>query len=332
MVPVVAHEALELGVNLLVVDRWGANRANGSSPRDPCPGCRRAMHLVLIDLADVVTTAASCRVRAASRPVPECPTRTPEMLHTYGTCRCPESTNSTSSSRRIAMTHRRRAQVVDRHGQCGNGQDGGGWTSSRPLVQPRSSASSRVMLAPNLAFVEVGLGGSRSPPPSRDLADGHHRHGVAGAKKSSKCVADVAGIVVAHRHHTWPHASSLRTRALLELVAIALHREVTRQSPEIRCQLIASPMAARSSSGTEQSLPDVKVRHWTIFTGANRLRRAMGRPYLRQYLAKRLATRPCRRVDLRENRGGVAQRPASSWRRAPDRKKRRRASPPELRN
>ena len=36
--------------------------------------------------------------------VPECTTRTPEMLHTYGTWRCPDSTRSTSSSRRIAIT------------------------------------------------------------------------------------------------------------------------------------------------------------------------------------------------------------------------------------
>jgi hypothetical protein len=93
--------------------------------------------------------------------VPECTTRTAEMLHTYGTWRCPDRTRSTSSSRMIAITSRGDPQVVDVTAGAGdsrdvmvNDHDPG------PLRPPTGlGVEPAVVLAPDLTLVEVRFGG-----------------------------------------------------------------------------------------------------------------------------------------------------------------------------
>jgi hypothetical protein len=65
-------------------------------------------------------------------------------------------------------------------------------------------------------------------------------------------VADVAGIVIAHRHdHVAAVELGQEAPALLELAAIALHGEVTGDHHEIRIQLIGLAYGGAQQLGTE---------------------------------------------------------------------------------
>jgi len=75
-------------------------------------------------------------------------------------------------------------------------------------------------------------------------------------------IADVASVVVTHRHH------DVRTRqlvqespALLELASIALSREITGDHHQVRAQLVRLRNCRAQQVGAEQRSPDMQIRH-----------------------------------------------------------------------
>jgi hypothetical protein len=120
-----------------------------------------------------------------------------------------------------------------------------------------------VVLAPDLALVEVGLGGVDGDDLGEALGGGDGRDRVAGAEEVLEVpVAHVAGVVVAHRDdHVRARELIQEAPALLELAAIALHREIAGDHHQIRRELVGLLYGGAQQAGAEQSLADVQVGH-----------------------------------------------------------------------
>ena len=151
---------------------------------------------------------------------------------------------------------------------------------SRPPAQ--LGVDPAVVLAPDLALVEVGLGRVDRDDLGAALGDGDRRDRVAGAEEVLEVpVADVTGVMVAHRDdHVRARELIQELPAPLELAAIALHRQVAGDDHQVGIELVGLRDGGAQQLAAEEPLADMQVRH---LDDPHVTTATAGRPYHRRH-------------------------------------------------